>query len=578
MLKIIKRLPMVKVFFAIFFLLIQIVCALYLPYITADIVNKGVVSGDNSYVLSKGALMIALSLISLVGAIVNTFIFSKISYKLGSQLRAEIYGKALSFSKFEYDKIGTSSLITRNTNDVTQVQNLVEMGLKFLILAPAMLIGGIVMTYLLNPTLALIFLATVPFLTISYLIIYFFARPLYTKMQKLLDQMNLFFREGLNGAKIIRAFSKEEIEFDKYNGVNQSYTQTSISAGTIMSFFIPVITMILSLSTVIIMWKGGKMVGDGTLAVGDIMGAISYSAQILMGFGMLTNIILAIPRGQISANRINEVLEMPLSIVQTGVVQEPKHSKLPTKMRTSLTFDHVDFRYHGADSKTLENITLEVSSGQTLAIIGSTGEGKTTLVSLISRLYDVENGAIKIEHQDIRKYDETKLRALISLTPQKSILFVGTIRSNMLMSKPNATDQEIWEALDIADATEFVSQLPQGLDSVIDKNGGNFSGGQKQRLSIARSILKDAKIYIFDDTFSALDFKTDLKIRQAIRRKLKDAITIIVAQRISTIMDADLIALIDGGKLSGLGTHDDLKAGNEIYQEIIESQFYKEAI
>ncbi|GAB6108681.1 ABC transporter ATP-binding protein [Fusibacter bizertensis] len=578
MLKIIKRLPMVKVFFAIFFLLIQIVCALYLPYITADIVNKGVVSGDNSYVLSKGALMIALSLISLVGAIVNTFIFSKISYKLGSQLRAEIYGKALSFSKFEYDKIGTSSLITRNTNDVTQVQNLVEMGLKFLILAPAMLIGGIVMTYLLNPTLALIFLATVPFLTISYLIIYFFARPLYTKMQKLLDQMNLFFREGLNGAKIIRAFSKEEIEFDKYNGVNQSYTQTSISAGTIMSFFIPVITMILSLSTVIIMWKGGKMVGDGTLAVGDIMGAISYSAQILMGFGMLTNIILAIPRGQISANRINEVIEMPLSIVQTGVVQKPKHSKLSTKMRTSLTFDHVDFRYHGADSKTLENITLEVSSGQTLAIIGSTGEGKTTLVSLISRLYDVENGAIKIEHQDIRKYDETKLRALISLTPQKSILFMGTIRSNMLMSKPNATDQEIWEALDIADATEFVSQLPQGLDSVIDKNGGNFSGGQKQRLSIARSILKDAKIYIFDDTFSALDFKTDLKIRKAIRRKLKDAITIIVAQRISTIMDADLIALIDGGKLSGLGTHDDLKAGNVIYQEIIESQFYKEAI
>jgi len=568
MLKIIKRLPLGLCIIAIGFLIVQIVCALWLPLVTADIVNIGIKTSDIDFIWSKGYLMIALSVCSMIGAICNTYLFSRISYKLGGELRSDIYRKALSFSKHEFDKIGTSSLITRNTNDVTQVQTLVEGGLKFLILAPAMLIGGIVMTYLLSPTLALIFLCTVPFLAISYFVVYRFASPLYSKMQRLLDSLNQFFREGLTGVKVIRAFGKEEQEYEKYKAVNREYTKNYITAGTIMSVSIPLVTMFVSLATVIIVWVGGKGVESGTIEVGSIMSAISYSIQILMGFGMLTNVILGIPRGQISAKRINEVLDMPVSI------NDPEQAAKAGS--STLTFENVDFRYQGAERKTLENISFTVSNGQTLAIIGGTGDGKTSLVSLISRLYDAEKGSVKIGGTDVRDMEQKTLHDLVSFSPQKSTLFFGTIRSNMLMGKPDATDDEIWAALDIAHATEFIRTLPDGLDGAVEKGGGNFSGGQKQRLCIARALLKDASIYVFDDSFSALDFKTDGEVRRAMRGKLKDAITVIVAQRIGTVMDADVIAVIDNGKLAGLGSHEELKATNPVYRQIIDSQFYKE--
>ena len=568
MLKIIKRLPLGVCIVAIGFLIVQIVCSLWLPLVTADIVNVGIKTSDIDFIWSKGYLMIALSVCSMIGAICNTFLFSKISYKLGGELRSDIYRKVLHFSKHEFDKIGTSSLITRNTNDVTQVQTLVEGGLKFLILAPAMLIGGIIMTYLLSPTLALIFLCTVPFLAISYFVIYRFASPLYSKMQRLLDSLNQFFREGLTGVKVIRAFGKEEQEYEKYKAVNREYTKNYITAGTIMSVSIPLVTMLVSLATVIIVWVGGKGVESGTIEVGSIMSAISYSIQILMGFGMLTNVILGIPRGQISAKRINEVLDMPVSI------NDPEQAAKAGG--STLTFENVDFRYQGAERKTLENISFTVSNGQTLAIIGGTGDGKTSLVNLISRLYDAEKGSVKIGGTDVRDMDQKTLHDLVSYSPQKSTLFFGTIRSNMLMGKPDATDDEIWAALDIAHATEFIRTLPDGLDGAVEKGGGNFSGGQKQRLCIARALLKDASIYIFDDSFSALDFKTDGEVRRAMRGKLKDAITVIVAQRIGTVMDADAIAVIDNGKLAGLGSHGELKATNPVYRQIIDSQFYKE--
>jgi len=568
MLKIVKRLPIAMSVIAIGFLIVQIICALWLPLVTADIVNIGIKTSDIDFIWSKGYLMIALSVCSMIGAICNTYLFSRISYKLGGELRSDIYRKALRFSKHEFDKIGTSSLITRNTNDVTQVQTLVEGGLKFLILAPAMLIGGIVMTYLLSPTLALVFLCAVPFLAISYFVIYRFASPLYTKMQKLLDNLNQFFREGLTGVKVIRAFGKEEQEYEKYKAVNREYTKNYITAGTIMSVSIPLVTMFVSLATVIIVWVGGKGVESGTIEVGSIMSAISYSIQILMGFGMLTNVILAIPRGQISAKRINEVLDMPVGINDPEQAIKAENS--------TLTFENVDFRYQGAERKTLENINLTVSVGQTLAIIGGTGDGKTALVNLISRLYDVEKGSVKIGGTDIRDMEQKTLHGLVSYSPQKSTLFFGTIRSNMLMGKPDATDGEIWAALDMAHATEFIRTLPGGLDSAVEKGGGNFSGGQKQRLCIARALLKDASIYVFDDSFSALDFKTDGEVRRAMRGKLQDAITVIVAQRIGTVMDADAIAVIDNGKLAGFGSHEELKATNPVYRQIIDSQFYKE--
>lgn len=569
MFKIVKRLPVAQSIIAIGFLIVQIVCALYLPRVTADIVDIGVRTSNISYIWSKGHLMIGLSVFSLIGALCNTFLFSQISYKLGGELRADIYRKVLSFSKNEFDKVGTSSLITRNTNDVTQVQTLVEGGLKFLILAPAMLIGGIVMTWALSPALALIFLYTVPILGVSYFVIYRYASPLYAKMQRLLDNLNLFFREGLMGVKVIRAFGKENQEYEKYKDTNREYTRTYVTAGTIMSVAIPLVTMLVSLATVLITWVGGKGVGNGTIETGAIMAAISYSVQILMGFGMLTNVILAVPRGQISAKRIYEVLDMPLS------VKEPE--KAADVDKTSLTFANVDFRYQGAEKKTLEDISFTVRRGQTLAIIGSTGDGKSSLVNLISRLYDVEKGGIRIGGTDIRHMEQRKLRDLVSFAPQKSTLFFGTIRSNLLEGKSDATDDEMWAALEMAQATEFVRALPEGLDSAVEKGGGNFSGGQKQRLCIARALLKNAFIYVFDDSFSALDFKTEGAVRSAMHARLKNAVTIIVAQRISTVMDADVIAVLDNGKLAGLGNHETLKNTNPVYQEIIDSQFHREA-
>lgn len=568
MLKIVRRLPIVVSLIAITFLFIQIVCALWLPLVTADIVNIGIKTSDVDFIWSKGYLMIALSVAAMVGGICNAYLFSKISYKLGGELRSDLYRKVLRFSKHEFDKFGTASLITRNTNDVTQVQTLVENGLKLLIQAPALLIGGIIMTGLLSKALALIFFCTVPFIGVSYFVIYRFASPLYEKMQHLLDNLNQFFREGLTGVKVIRAFGKESQEYEKYKAVSREYTKSYIAAGTIMSLSVPLVTMLISLATVIIVWIGGKGASSGTIEIGTIMGAISYSLQILMGFEMLTTVILSIPRGQISAKRIYEVLDMPISI------NDPNGAKKAGK--GALTFDNVDFRYQSAKRKALENISFTVNKGQTLAIIGSTGDGKSSLVSLIPRLYDVEKGCVKIGGTDIRKLEQKTLHDLVSFSPQKSTLFFGTVRSNMLVGKPDATDEEIWAALEMAHATEFILTLPNGLDSGVEKGGGNFSGGQKQRICIARALLKNAVIYIFDDSFSALDFKTDGEVRRAMGRKLKDAITIIVAQRVGTVMDADMIAVLDNGKLAGLGTHEQLKVSCPVYQEIINSQFYKE--
>lgn len=570
MLRIIKRLPADKVVVAIMFLLLQISGAIYLPYMTANIVNEGIVNGDIYYIYHQGIFMIGITIMSLIGQVLNTYISAKISYNMSSKLRKDIYNKVLTFSKREYDKFGAASLITRNINDVTQVQSLVEMGLKFLIIAPLYLLGGIVMTYQLSPKLSLIFIGVIPFLAIGTIVIYRFANPLYEKMQKLLDRLNLLFREGLTGVKVIRAFGKEEEDYKKYNAINQNYTKTAIKAGTIMSVFTPFITVLLNLTTIIIIWIGSRSIASGTMEIGTTMAAISYSTQILIGFTILASVILAIPRGKISIERINEILDMNLSIIESSKTEASKNG--------SLQFEKVDFSYPGAEKKALEDISFKVKEGETLAIIGSTGDGKTSLINLIIRLYDIDNGYIKIGDVDIRKIKKSELNHMVSLVPQKSTLFMGSIRDNMLIAKPDATDEEIWEALDLACATEFVSNLNGGLDSMVEKAGGNFSGGQKQRICIARGLLKDANIYIFDDSFSALDFKTDRIIRESIQNKLSKAITVIVAQRVSAVMNADSIAVLDNGKLVGLGTHKELKKSNNVYKEIIDSQMYKEGI
>jgi ABC-type multidrug transport system fused ATPase/permease subunit len=569
MLRILKRLPPVKTALAIVFLLVQTGCALYLPYLTAGIVDKGIVTGDIGYIWRQGGLMLIFTVCSLAAALLNMYIAGNIAFKIGKELRNEIFTKVLSFSKTEYDKFGISALITRNTNDVTQVQNVLEMFLKFLILSPLYLIGGIYLTWRLSPGLAIPFMVVIPFMAAAAVVIRRFATPLYGKMQKLLDKLNLLFREGLTGVRVIRAFAKEDEDYEKYEEINRAYTQTSVTAGTIMSIFVPLITLILNMATLGILWIGGNRAVSGNLEVGAIIAAINYSMQILLGFGLLTNVILTLPRGQVSAKRVYEILDTPLSIMDAPESQTAADN-------STLSFEQVSFRYGGAAEKTLCDISFTVNKGQTLAIIGGTGDGKTSLLSLIPRLYDVEEGSVKINGIDVRNMVQADLRKLVSSTPQKSSLMMGTIRSNMHLAKPNATDEEIWSALEDACAAEFVKKLPDGLDSQVEKGGGNFSGGQRQRLCIARTLLKNAAIYLFDDSLSALDFKTDAAVRAAMKIRLKNNIGIVVTQRISSARNADIIAVLDKGKLVGLGTHDELVKDSLIYQEIIRSQGYKE--
>ncbi|KRM72038.1 multidrug ABC transporter permease ATP-binding protein [Lacticaseibacillus brantae DSM 23927] len=569
MLTLIKRLPILQTFIAILFLLLQSATGLYLPYLTATIINQGIAKGNTQVIWVQGALMIGVAIIGLIGSTLNSWLFTKIAYELGGDIRSDLYRKILSFSKAEFDHFGSASLITRDTDDVTQVQNLVQMGLQFLLMAPIQLVGGIIMTWVLEPRFGLVFLAAVPFLVIVYLLIFNRVTPLYAKIQTLMDKLNLAFKEGLTGVKVIRAFNKESAEYDKYESLNQAYSKTSVTAGTIMGFFIPALSLLLNFASLLIVWMGAQFVADGSLQIGSIVGAISYATQILTGFASISFIIMMVPKGQISAQRVNEVLNQPLSI------SEPT-ATAPAETTKGLTFDHVDFRYLGAQKRALADISFSVKAGETFAIIGSTGDGKSSLVNLISRLYDAESGQVELNGVDVKQIPQEQLHAKISYVPQTAMLFFGTIRSNMLVGKPEATDDEIWQALEMAQAKDFVAALPDGLDSQVAKAGDNFSGGQKQRLCIARALLKDADVYIFDDSFSALDFKTDAAVRQSMRAKTGNAVTIIVAQRVASITTSDQIAVLDQGSIVGLGTHAELAKTNPVYQQIMQSQSYQE--
>lgn len=572
MFKIIKRLSLLPVILAIAFLFIQVLCDLYIPTLTADMVNNGIVKGDTRFILQLGIVMIFVSLGGFVAALLNTKISAQISYKLGCVLRKDIYRKASQFSNDEFNKIGTSSLITRNTNDVTQVQNLIEMFLKFLILAPLYLVGGVVMAYRLSPSLSTVFIIVVPIVMLAAIGISMYANPLYAKMQKTIDRLNLIFREGLNGVKVIRAFGKEKQEYERYERDNAEYTKTSIRVNAIVGLLMPIMSLVMSLATIAITWIGSKSIDSGNLEIGTMMGVIAYSVQIMTGFMLIINVVSSIPRGVTSAKRINEVLDMPLTIY------DAKNARQILSNETSLVFKHVTYTYQGAEKNAVEDISFSIHKGQTLAIIGSTGSGKSTIANLIPRLYDVSGGKIFLNGTDIQEIAQSTLHDRISLIPQKSVLFFGTVRENMLLGKPTATDDEIWAALNVAHAEEFVRSLDGGLDGIVEKGGGNFSGGQKQRLCIARAVLKDADVYVFDDSFSALDFKTEGEIRTALKGKLTNVVTVIVAQRMRTIMNADKILVLCEGKVAGIGTHDELKQSCEVYREIIASQFEKEDI
>lgn len=573
MLKIAKgRVSYLAVIGAILFMIVQVIANLNLPSLTSDIVNNGVATGNISYIWKVGMKMIGFSLLSICAAICNVFLAARTSQKLGQNLRSDIYRKVMGFSTDEYNQIETSSLITRTTNDVVQIQNVAIMMLRMMIMAPIMLIGASFLAYSKDHTLTLVFVVSLPLLAIFMGIMLKFAMPLFQAMQTKTDRINRIFREGLTGVRVIRAFRQDQFEQDRFEDANVDYTKNAINVNTIMALALPVMTLVMSGTNVAIIFFGAKLIGSQAMQVGNLIAFMTYAVQILMSFMMLSMVLIFIPRAQASAKRIQAVFNLRSTMT---IADNPE--TLSADTHHSLSFEHVTYRYRNAEQPALTDIDFSAQSGQTVAIIGGTGSGKTSLINLIPRFYDIEKGQIKLDGTDITKLSLAGLRDAVSLVPQKATLFTGSLRENMKYGKPDATDDEIWHALEIARARDFVEAEPEGLDLHVEQGGGNFSGGQRQRLAIARALVKQSAVYVFDDSFSALDFKTDADLRAALRQDphIQQSITVIVAQRIATVADADLILVLDNGQLVGKGTHAELQANNEVYQQIINSQIRK---
>lgn len=558
---------------AVFFLLIQVSCDLYLPTVTADLVNRGIVQKDMGVIWNEGIKMLIVAAIGLVAAGLNVYFAATQSMKVGEKLRSQIYHKVLRFSNREMDEFGDSSLITRSTNDIVQIQNVMVQMLRMMLQSPVMLVAACVLAYVREPQLTKVFFISLPILAIIVMAVMYFAVPLFKSIQKKTDRINLIFREGLTGVRVIRAFRQEEREQNRFKKANKDYTQTGIKAFTIVSTLFPVVTLILGMTNVAIILLGGHLVANMSMQVGDLIAFMTYATQIMISFMMLSMIFVFVPRASASATRVNAVLDQPISIHNAP---EKDQEKISINQPASLEFKNVDFRFHGAERLALHDLNFKVTAGQTLAIIGGTGSGKSALVNLIPRLFDIESGKIKVDGVPVKKLSQHNLHEVISITQQQAVLFSGTIRSNLQFGYEEATDKEMWHALEIAQAADFVRE-EGGLDAVVEQNGSNFSGGQRQRLAIARTIIKPASIYVFDDSFSALDFETDAKLRAALAKdpQIQRAVTVIVAQQISTVVDADQIIVLDEGRVVGQGTHQELKAHNETYQQIIKSQVEK---
>ena len=558
---------------AVFFLLIQVSCDLYLPTVTADLVNRGIVQKDMGVIWNEGIKMLIVAAIGLVAAGLNVYFAATQSMKVGEKLRSQIYHKVLRFSNREMDEFGDSSLITRSTNDIVQIQNVMVQMLRMMLQSPVMLVAACVLAYVREPQLTKVFFISLPILAIIVMAVMYFAVPLFKSIQKKTDRINLIFREGLTGVRVIRAFRQEEREQNRFKKANEDYTQTGIKAFTIVSTLFPVVTLILGMTNVAIILLGGHLVANMSMQVGDLIAFMTYATQIMISFMMLSMIFVFVPRASASATRVNAVLDQPISIHDAP---EKDQEKISINQPASLEFKNVDFRFHGAERLALHDLNFKVTAGQTLAIIGGTGSGKSALVNLIPRLFDIESGEIKVDGVPVKKLSQHNLHEVISITQQQAVLFSGTIRSNLQFGYEEATDKEMWHALEIAQAADFVRE-EGGLDAIVEQNGSNFSGGQRQRLAIARTIIKPASIYVFDDSFSALDFETDAKLRAALAKdpQIQRAVTVIVAQRISTVVDADQIIVLDEGRVVGQGTHQELKAHNETYQQIIKSQVEK---
>ena len=553
-------------------LFFQAMAELYLPTLMSDIVDNGIVNGDTNYILRVGGFMLLVAFGSAICIIAASFLSSKTAMAFGRDLRREVFTRAESFSLHEFDKISTSSMVTRTTNDINQIQQVTVMMMRFMITAPIMAVGGLIMAMSKDKKLTLVLAVAVPLLGLVIFLVARKAIPLFKAMQAKIDKINLVVRENLTGIRVIRAFNRIDDEKKRFEEASYDFTVTAIKVNKLMAFVMPVMMIIMNLTSIAIIWFGGIRIDNGDMQVGDMMAFIQYAMQIMFSFLMLAMMFVLIPRAEASADRINEVLEMEPEITDI------KHPKKADMQRGYVEFRDVTFRYPGAEQPAIKNISFIARPGETTAIIGGTGSGKSTLISLIPRFYDVQSGSVLVDGVDVREMAQEDLRAKIGFVPQKAVLFTGTIAENIRYGKDDATDEEVVHAAEVAQAADFIANMKEGYDAVIAQGGNNLSGGQKQRLSIARALVRKPEIYIFDDSFSALDFKTDAKLRKALKEETKDATVIIVAQRVSTVMDADRIIVLDEGRIAGIGTHSSLLKTCEIYREILASQLSEEEL
>jgi ATP-binding cassette, subfamily B, multidrug efflux pump len=549
-------------------LLVQAIGNLYLPDLNAEIINNGIARGDNDYILRTGALMLVVTALLGVTAVVAVYWGSRVAMGFGRDVRSAIFSKVESFSQVEVNHFGPASLITRNTNDVQQVQTVVFMGLTVMISGPILIVGGIIMALRTDVPLSGLLVVILPLIAVVIGLVMRLLIPLFKAMQAKLDRINQVMREKLAGVRVIRAFVRTGHEEARFDVANRDLFGTTLRVNRIFALVFPMMMAIFNLSSVAVIWFGAGRVADGAMPIGNLTAFLQYLMQILFAVLTATFMFILLPRGAVSAGRILEVLETEPTI------RDPDEPVVPTDpaQRGVVEFRNVEFGYPGAEDAVLRAISFRAAPGETTAIVGSTGSGKSTLVNLIPRFYDVTTGSVLVDGVDVRDRDRADLWERIGLIPQKAFLFAGTVASNLRFGNADATEEELWHALEIAQAKDFVEEMEGGLDAPITQGGTNVSGGQRQRLAIARAVVKRPAIYVFDDSFSALDFATDARLRSALAREVRSATVIIVAQRVGTIMGADRIVVMDGGEVVGQGTHAELLETNETYREIVYSQ------